>query len=178
MRQHNITLTVFCITDLNIVSKVTTPVQSTRQARGPWSLPEESPSTPQRLLHPLSPGSSEEENQTPHSIDHHMPHSMDPSIRQLAHTFSRSTVEDRISWKALEAECRREDFFRAHGQLSIPLIAVEGTVVSYDVSSAGRIDSVSEGSSRSSLLPSFGVVDNDLFSSGKCELHSRSSSWP
>ncbi|KAH9821548.1 hypothetical protein DFH28DRAFT_1092573 [Melampsora americana] len=139
--------------------------------RRPSEITEESPSTPHRLLQPLSPSSSDDDREPMQS--------MDPSIRQLANTLSMSTVEDRMSWEDSATPYHHVDRMQFDQRARIPLITVEGRIVSYDVSSGGRNEAAtrSDHLTPAGLLPSLGVGDASLLFSAslptKCPLSDR-----
>ncbi|EGG06298.1 uncharacterized protein MELLADRAFT_63541 [Melampsora larici-populina 98AG31] len=118
---------------------------------------DESPSTPHRFLQPLSPSSSDDDREPMQS--------MDPSIRQLANTLSMSTVEDHMNWEDSVTTYHHLDRMRFDQRARIPLITVEGRIVSYDVSSGGRngATTTSNDVTPAGLLPGLGVGDSSIF---------------
>ncbi|KAG0151746.1 hypothetical protein CROQUDRAFT_650774 [Cronartium quercuum f. sp. fusiforme G11] len=148
---------------------LTSPVQWNNQ-NGRFPIHSEgSPTTPQQLVHPISPTSSEQ--------DHDQVQSPDQTIRQLANSLSMSSVEDHVGWKGLDADFCRVEVIRSNQRLRIPLITVEGKVVSCDISSGGRQENlmVSENSETHGLglLPSLGIGEPYLFSGASISTPSR-----
>lgn len=132
------------------------PMDWTTPDKRPSEMSDESPSTPYRFLQPLSPTSSDDDREPMQS--------MDPSIRQLANTLSMSTVEDRMSWEESVTSLHHLDCMRFDQRARIPLITVEGRIVSYDVSSGGRNEATTSNHlTPAGLLPSLGVGDSSLF---------------
>lgn len=92
--------------------------------------PEDPPSAPQVSMHPISPTTSD--------VEHHSKQSPDTQISQLATSLAMVAVDDCMSQTPMDEDFCKVDVIRSNHRLRIPLIKVEGKVVSSEISSGGR----------------------------------------